>query len=181
MVGSTRCIDMHRQPRDTLATCKSLRSLYSHCKSLIASRAIARYTGDEDVKATSARELRIWRRHSSFDPAFRPTNRKATMVLARPFRASSPTSLRPTDLVQSGKRFAARQRQFSPMPLLLWVIVIIGLMVVFLLPKLAPAYDHAMVRSARTVVTNLYNTTRTAARASNQVAVLRLSQNVLWI
>ena len=64
---------------------------------------------------------------------------------------------------------------------LMLVIVIIGLMVVFLLPKLGPAYDHAMVRSARTVVTNLYNTTRTAARASNQVAVLRLSQNVLWI
>lgn len=64
---------------------------------------------------------------------------------------------------------------------LMWVIVIIGFLVAFMLPKLGPAYDHAMVRSARTAVTNLYNTSRTAARASNQVAVLRLSQNVLWI
>ncbi len=64
---------------------------------------------------------------------------------------------------------------------LMWVIVIIGLMVLFALPKLGPAYDHSMVRSARTAVTNLYNATRTAARASNRVAVLRLSGDVVWI
>lgn len=64
---------------------------------------------------------------------------------------------------------------------MLVVIVIIGLMVLFALPKLGPAYDHAMVRSARTAVTNLYNTTRTAARASNRIAVLRLNGNVLVI
>lgn len=61
------------------------------------------------------------------------------------------------------------------------VIVIIGLMVLFALPKLGPAYDHTMVRGARTTVTNLYNATRTAARASNRVAVLRLNGNVLVI
>jgi prepilin-type N-terminal cleavage/methylation domain-containing protein len=64
---------------------------------------------------------------------------------------------------------------------LLVVIAIIGLMALFALPKLGPAYDHTMVRSARTAVTNLYNATRTAARASNRVAVLRLSGNALVI
>lgn len=61
------------------------------------------------------------------------------------------------------------------------MIVIIGLMVLFALPKLGPARDHAMVRNARTALTNLYNTTRTAARASNQVAVLRLLNDSVWV
>src|SRR5688572_25042932 len=61
------------------------------------------------------------------------------------------------------------------------VIVVIGIMVLVALPKLGPAYDHAMVRGARTAVTNLYNATRTASRSSNKVAVLRLSDNVMWI
>ena len=64
---------------------------------------------------------------------------------------------------------------------LLWVVVIIGLMVAIALPKLGPAYDHSMVRGARTAITNLYNATRTAARVSNQVAVLRLNGNVLVV
>ena len=61
------------------------------------------------------------------------------------------------------------------------VIVVIGIMVLVALPKLGPAYDHAMVRGARTAVTNLYNATRTASRSSNKVAVLRLNDNVMWI
>ena len=61
------------------------------------------------------------------------------------------------------------------------VIVVIGIMVLVALPKLGPAYDHAMVRGARTAVTNLYNATRTASRSSNKVAVLKLSDNVMWI
>ena len=77
------------------------------------------------------------------------------------------------------RRHAARAG-FTVVELLV-VIVIIGLIVLFSLPKLGPAYDHAMVRGARTAVTNLYNAARTAARASNRVAVLRLSGNVLVI
>jgi type II secretory pathway pseudopilin PulG len=61
------------------------------------------------------------------------------------------------------------------------VIAVIGLMVLFGLPKLGPAYDHTMVLSARTALTNLYNATRTAARASNRVAVLKLNENVVVI
>ena len=62
---------------------------------------------------------------------------------------------------------------------LLVVVVIIGLMVVFALPKAGEIYDHTMVRSARTAVTNLYNATRVTARASNKVAVIRLNAGVV--
>jgi prepilin-type N-terminal cleavage/methylation domain-containing protein len=61
------------------------------------------------------------------------------------------------------------------------VIAIIGLLVLIALPKLGPAYDHNMVRSARTALSNLYSATRTVARTSNRVAVLRLNANVLVI
>lgn len=61
------------------------------------------------------------------------------------------------------------------------VIVIIGLMVLFALPKLGPARDHAMVRNARSALTNLYSSARTAARTSNRVAVLRLLNDSVWV
>lgn len=62
---------------------------------------------------------------------------------------------------------------------MLVVIVLIGMMVAVALPKAGKLYDHAMVRSARTTLTNLYNATRVTARASNQVAVLRLNGGVV--
>ena len=61
------------------------------------------------------------------------------------------------------------------------VIAVISVMVLIALPKLGPAYDHSMVRSARTALSNLWTATRTAARTSNRVAVLRLNGNVLVI
>lgn len=88
-------------------------------------------------------------------------------------------SLHPLTSMPNQLRRASRAG-FSLVEMLV-VIVIIGLMVLFALPKLGPAYDHTMVRSARTAITNLYNATRTAARASNRVAVLRLNGNVLVI
>lgn len=62
---------------------------------------------------------------------------------------------------------------------MLIVIVLIGMMVVVALPKVGEVYDHAMVRSARTALTNLYNAARATSRASNQVAVLRLNAGVV--
>ncbi|HJR36544.1 MAG TPA: hypothetical protein VJ817_16425 [Gemmatimonadales bacterium] len=62
---------------------------------------------------------------------------------------------------------------------MLIVVVLIGLMVAVALPKAGEIYDHIMVRSARTALTNLYNATRVAARASNQVAVLRLNAGIV--
>ena len=59
------------------------------------------------------------------------------------------------------------------------VIVMIGMMLVVALPKAGELYDHTMVRSARTSLTNLYNATRATARASNQVAVLRLNAGIV--
>lgn len=64
---------------------------------------------------------------------------------------------------------------------LMIVIVIIGMVALFSFPRAGSVYDHTMVRSARTAVTNLYNATRTAARTSNRVAVLRLNGGVLVI
>jgi prepilin-type N-terminal cleavage/methylation domain-containing protein len=62
---------------------------------------------------------------------------------------------------------------------MLMVVVLIGMMLAVALPKAGELYDHAMVRSARTALTNLYNATRVASRASNQVAVLRLNAGVV--
>jgi len=62
---------------------------------------------------------------------------------------------------------------------MLMVIVMIGMMVAVALPKAGKVYDHTMVRSARTSLTNLYNATRVSARASNQVAVLRLNAGIV--
>ena len=62
---------------------------------------------------------------------------------------------------------------------LLMVIVLIGMLLAIALPKGREVYDRAMVRSARTALTNLYNATRTTARASNQVAVLRLNAGIV--
>jgi type II secretory pathway pseudopilin PulG len=62
---------------------------------------------------------------------------------------------------------------------MLLVIVLIGLMLALALPKAGELYDHTMVRSARTALTNLYNAARVTARASNQVAVLRLNAGVV--
>lgn len=64
---------------------------------------------------------------------------------------------------------------------LLIVIGLIGLAALFVLPRAGSVFDHARVRGARTAIANLYNTTRTVARTSNKVAVLRLSSNVLVI
>ena len=61
------------------------------------------------------------------------------------------------------------------------VIVMIGMVLAVALPKAGEVYDHTMVRSARTALTNLYNATRATARASNQVAVLRLNAGVVWL
>lgn len=61
------------------------------------------------------------------------------------------------------------------------VIVVIGLVSLFAIPRVRTAYDRAMVRSAHAAVTNLFNSSRTAARASNQVAVLQRTGNVLVI
>lgn len=64
---------------------------------------------------------------------------------------------------------------------LLVVIGLIGLAALFVLPRAGSVFDRTRVRSARTAITNLYNTTRTVARTSNKVAVLRLNANVLVI
>lgn len=64
---------------------------------------------------------------------------------------------------------------------LLIVVVLIGFVSLFAIPRVRTAYDRAMVRSAHAAVTNLFNSTRTVARASNQVAVLQRTGNVLVI
>lgn len=88
-------------------------------------------------------------------------------------------SVQPWARVHNPRRPASRAG--ISMVELLWVIVIIGLMVAIALPKLGPAYDHSMVRGARTAITNLYNATRTTARVSNQISVLRLNGNVMVV
>jgi len=62
---------------------------------------------------------------------------------------------------------------------MLIVVVMIGLMVAVTLPKAGQVYDHTMVRSARTALTNLYNASRATSRASNQVVVLRLNAGIV--
>jgi Tfp pilus assembly protein FimT len=64
---------------------------------------------------------------------------------------------------------------------LMVVIGLIGLAALFVLPRAGRVFDHTRVRGARTAITNLYNTTRTVARTSNKVAVLRLNSNALVI
>ena len=59
------------------------------------------------------------------------------------------------------------------------VVVLIGMMLAVALPKAGEFYDHIMVRSARTALTNLYNATRVSSRASNKVAVLRLNAGIV--
>ena len=74
----------------------------------------------------------------------------------------------------------SRSAGFSLVELLI-VIVIIGLVMLFTFPRAGAILDHVQVRGARTAIVNKLNATRVAARSSNQVAVLRLTSNNLWM
>ena len=64
---------------------------------------------------------------------------------------------------------------------MLIVVVIIGLVTLFAFPRAGAILDHTNVKGARTAIVNKLNATRTAARTSNRVAVLRLTSNKLWL
>ena len=64
---------------------------------------------------------------------------------------------------------------------MLMVVVIIGLVTLFAFPRAGAILDHTNVRGARTAIVNKLNAARTMARTSNQVAVLRLTGNALWL
>jgi prepilin-type N-terminal cleavage/methylation domain-containing protein len=74
----------------------------------------------------------------------------------------------------------SRSAGFSLIELLI-VVVIIGLVMLFTFPRAGRILDHTNVKGARTAIVNKLNATRTAARTSNQVAVLRLNANNLWL
>jgi type II secretory pathway pseudopilin PulG len=83
------------------------------------------------------------------------------------------------EMPSTGPEPAALSRRGISLVEMVMVIVMIGMMLVVALPKAGELYDHTMVRSARTSLTNLYNATRVTARASNQVAVLRLNAGIV--
>jgi len=64
---------------------------------------------------------------------------------------------------------------------LMIVVIIIGIMTAYALPRAGKIYDRTMVRGARGAITNLYNASRAAARASNHTMVLRRTGNVMTI
>jgi prepilin-type N-terminal cleavage/methylation domain-containing protein len=73
-----------------------------------------------------------------------------------------------------------RSAGFSLIEMLI-VVVIIGIVMLFTYPKAALIIEHTAVRGARTAIVNKLNAARTAARTSNQVAVLRLVNNIVWV
>ncbi len=75
---------------------------------------------------------------------------------------------------------SSRSAGFSLIELLI-VVVIIGLTMLFTFPRAGKILDHTQVHGARTAIVNKLNATRTAARSSNKVAVLRLTGNNLWL
>ena len=74
----------------------------------------------------------------------------------------------------------SRSAGFSLIEMLI-VVVIIGLVCLFTFPRAGAIYDQAMVRSARTTITNLYITARTTARTTNKVAVVRFQNDRMWV
>ncbi|HSB53014.1 MAG TPA: prepilin-type N-terminal cleavage/methylation domain-containing protein [Gemmatimonadales bacterium] len=64
---------------------------------------------------------------------------------------------------------------------MLIVIVLIGLMMLWAVPRAGSMLDHAQVRAARTAIANEFTVARNAARTSNRVAVLRLTGNLMLI
>lgn len=75
---------------------------------------------------------------------------------------------------------SSRSAGFSLVEMLI-VVVIIGLVMLFTYPRAALILEHTSVRGARTAIVNKINAARTAARTSNQVAVVRLVNNIMWV
>ena len=64
---------------------------------------------------------------------------------------------------------------------MLIVVVIIGLVMLFAFPRAGAVYDKAMLRGARTAITNMYLTARNTARTTNKVTVLRQLNDQIWV
>jgi prepilin-type N-terminal cleavage/methylation domain-containing protein len=64
---------------------------------------------------------------------------------------------------------------------MLIVVVLIGVISLFALPRAGVVLDRTQVGGARTTVMNQFNTARMAARSSNRTTLFRLASNVIYV
>jgi prepilin-type N-terminal cleavage/methylation domain-containing protein len=89
----------------------------------------------------------------------------------------------PVRAVWGGMKTSFRARSAAGFSLteMLTVVVMIGVIMLFALPRAGVVLDRTQVGGARTTVVNQFNTARMAARSSNRTTVFRLANNVIYV
>jgi prepilin-type N-terminal cleavage/methylation domain-containing protein len=115
--------------------------------------------------------------------------RAAGNGMKQPTGARSATGLSLTELIGpvraawGGMNQPTRARSVTGFSLteMLIVVVLIGMITLFALPRAGVVLDRTQVGGARTTVVNQFNTARMAARSSNRTTVFRLANNVIYV